>query len=251
MDYRLYRKWRSWGRGVKEKLNLTGRRSRAVRIWFAEVFLQRQLFGLSSFRWLIHLLIFWGFAALLFLSLALFVFKPLDLLGIDWGLSRFFLKGAGHLFIKIWGDVFGLMLLLGLAAAGIRRLFFRPAQQVNDQLDVFLLVYLVWMTLSGFGLEGLRLMQVPQEVARYSFVGQFFMPAGAYAPAELTWWLTVCWSIHAFTGAALLFYLPHSKLMHSILSPLVIGLNAIEEQERKDLYWPEIAKHRPTGLPRA
>jgi hypothetical protein len=91
---------------------------------------------------------------------------------------------------------------------------------------------------------------VPEELARYSFVGRFFIPPGTYTLGELKPWLTLLWVLHCFTGVGILVYLPHSKLLHSIFSPLVIAMNALEEQERKDLYWPEIEKHRATRLPR-
>ncbi|HXX58969.1 MAG TPA: respiratory nitrate reductase subunit gamma [Thermodesulfovibrionales bacterium] len=219
---------------------------RAVKIWLAEVFLQRQLFGLSSFRWLLHLLIFFGFIALAFLSLFLFLLKPLGYLNLDGGLTGYFLRGGGYVFIKIWGDSFGLALLLGLVAASVRRFLFRPAQQINNQADLVLLFLLFWLTLSGFALEGLRLALAPAEIARYSFVGRLFIPPGNYTLEALKPWLTALWVLHCFSGLSLLLYLPHSKLLHSILSPLVIGMNALEEQERKDLYWPDVAKHRAT-----
>jgi nitrate reductase gamma subunit len=250
MDYTLYRKWNSWNRGIKQSAAIRGRWGRALKIWAAEVFLQRQLFGLSSFRWLIHLLIFFGFLALAFLSLSTFFLKLSHYLGVDSSVTRYFLHGNGSIFIKVWGDGFGLALLLGLVIAGVRRFLFRTAQQINEQADVFLLFFLFWLTLSGFMLEGLRLALVPAELARYSFIGRFFIPPGTFSPEELKPWLTLLWVLHSFTGVGILVYLPHSKLLHSILSPLVIAMNALEEQEREDLYWPEIAKHRATKLPR-
>jgi nitrate reductase gamma subunit len=250
MDYALYRKWKNWNQGIPQPAASRGKWGRALKIWAAEVFLQRQLFGLSSFRWLIHLLIFFGFIALAFLSLSTFFLKLSNYLGTGSGLAHYFLQGNGYILIKVWGDSFGLALLLGLAIAGMRRFVFRPVQQVNDQADVFLIFFLLWLTLSGFMLEGLRLALVPGELARYSFVGRFFIPPGTHTLEEMKPWLTLLWIMHSFTGIGILVYLPHSKLLHSILSPLVIAMNAIEEHEREDLYWPDIAKHRATRLPR-
>jgi len=246
MDYTLCRKWRTWKRGMKEPGVPRGRWGRTGRIWLAEVFLQRQLFGLSSFRWLIHLLIFFGFLGLAFLSLSTVLPRPLAHRGLDGGLTQHFLQGEGYIFIKIWGDSFGLALLVGLVIACVRRFLFRSAQQNNNQTDVLLLVFLLWLSLSGFLLEVLRLSLVPAEIARYSFVERLFIPSGSYTPEVLKPWLTLLWIFHSFSGLALLVYLPHSKLLHSILSPLVIAMNARVEQERKDIYWPDIAKHKAT-----
>jgi nitrate reductase gamma subunit len=250
MDYTMYQKWKGWNRGIKEPIVTRGRWGRALKIWAAEVFLQRQLFGLSSFRWLIHLMIFFGFIALAFLSVSTFLLKISDYLGFEGNLAHYFLHGNGYIFIKIWGDSFGLALLVGLVIAGIRRFALRPAQQVTEQADVFLLFFLLWLTLSGFMLEGLRLALLPAELARYSFVGRFFIPPGTHTLHDLQPWLTRLWVLHAFTGVGILVYFPHSKLLHSVLSPLVIAMNAFEEHGREDLYWPEIEKHGPTELPR-
>jgi heterodisulfide reductase subunit E len=245
MDYSFYRKWRDWSQGTKQPLHYKGKQWRVAKIWLSEVFLQRQLFGLSPFRWFAHITIFWGFIGLALLSIATFILKPLDFLGIGW--AHYFFYGKGYILTKIWGDGFGLALMLGLALAGIRRFIMRPAQQINNQMDIFLLVFLFWLTLSGFLLEGLRLSRMPHEMARYSFIGQFFIPGGLTVD-QLKMLLPVAWGVHALSALALLVYLPHSKLMHSILAPLVIALNAVEESEREDLYWPDIKKHRANTL---
>ncbi|MBA4373365.1 MAG: hypothetical protein C0402_10965 [Thermodesulfovibrio sp.] len=251
MGYAFILKWRAWNRGAEETRRAEGGRGRATWIWLAEVLLQRQLFVLSPGRWLMHILIFYGFAGLLFLSLLASVLRPLALLGLDRGLSSFFFQGEGHLFIKLWGDAFGLALLAGLVAALFRRLFFRSVQLDNSQADVILLVSLLWLALTGFALEALRVALVPVWQARYSFFAQLFVSPGAYTYNQLQPWLTALWSLHAFSVLGLMLYLPHSKLMHSLLAPVVIAMNALGEQDREDIYWPDVKKHRPTGSPGA
>lgn len=251
MDYTFIRKWRAWNRGAPEPAAPDKGRIRAAKIWCAEVLLQRQLFGLSPGRWLVHMLIFYGFAGLVVLSLFTVILRPLAYLGIDGGMAPFFLQGKGYLFTKIWGDAFGLALLAGLAATLFRRLFFRPGQQDNSQADIVLLLYLLWLTVSGFALEVLRLALVPDWQARYSFFAHLFVSSGVYTADLLQPWLTALWSIHAFSMAGLMVYLPHSKLMHSLLAPAVIAMNALGERDREDIYWPDIKKHRATRSPGA
>jgi nitrate reductase gamma subunit len=247
----FYRKWQSWSQSAPEMPAARNGNLHTVKIWFAEVICQRQLFGLSPFRWFVHALIFWGFTGLLFLSFVAVILKPLKYLGIDGGWASFFFFGNGHAVIKIWGDSFGLALLLGLLAAALRRLLIRPAQLVNNQIDIILVVFLLWLTISGFSLEGLHLALAPPALVRYSFVGRLFVPPGTFTKAQLQPWLTAMWTLHALSGVSLMAYLPHSKLMHSLLAPLVIAMNAEEEQDRKDIYWPDIKKHRATGSPRS
>jgi hypothetical protein len=246
MDSRLVRKWRSWSRGIEQQTVQSVDKMRVVKIWLAEVLFQRQLFGLSSFRWFIHVLIFWGFIGLSFLSISTFILRPLGYLGIDGGSTNYFLHDGGYKFIKIWGDSFGLALLVGLIVAMVRLFIIRPEQLERGRIDIILLIFLLWLTLSGFALEGLRLSLSSPELLRYSFVGRFFVPAGYHTKAQLQPWLTALWTIHALGGVSFLAYLPHSKLLHSLVAPLVISMNAAEETDRKDIYWPDIKKYRAT-----
>ena len=249
MDYSFFRIWKKWARGTKAGTGQQRNLWAALKIWTVEVLFQRQLFMLSPVRWGVHMLIFWGFLSLSLLSLTTCIAAALGMAHVYDAARHFFLSGRGHIFVKVWGNSFGLFLLIGLAAASVRRFLLRPSQQATEQADTLLLLFLLWLTLSGFVLEGLRLSLVPSELARYSFIGSLFIPP-SYTIVQLQPWLTACWCLHAFSGLALLVYLPHSKLIHSLSAPLVIALNASAEFARKDIYWPDISKHRATGSPK-
>jgi heterodisulfide reductase subunit E len=246
MDYSIWRRIKSWNRGLQQQPH-GGRTLQTIRIWLMDVLIQRQLLALSFSRWVVHMLIFWGFICLGALSIFLFLLSLAEMSGVDGGLRGYFLHGGGHAWLKVWGDAFGISLLAGLLLAGVRRLVLRPRQLVSDQSDLVLLVYLIWLTVSGFFLEGLRLSQVNPhvDVARYSFAGLFFVLPWTGTISDIRILLTALWSIHAFSALGLLIYLPKSKLLHSIFGPVVIAMNASEEQERKDIYWPTIKGHRP------
>ena len=250
MAFALFRKWRGWSRGLEEPAAASGNFCSIAKIWLAEVFLHRQLLALSFSRWVNHLLIFYGFIGLALLPLIANILAGSGYLALSSTSPHFYLDPTGYILIKLWGDTFGLMLLSGLIFSCIRRFLIRPAQQTNDQLDVVLLALLFLVTFSGFCLEGLRASLVPAEIAHYSYVGRFFTLPGAH-PFEQAWqWLTATWTFHFLLVASLFAYLPHSKLMHSLLAPMVIGMNAAAEHARKDLYWPEMKKYRPAGSPR-
>jgi len=219
-------------------------------IWLSEVFLQRQLFMMSFPRWIIHILIFYGFIGLSLLSIANWILNAAGYLTVSSTLPRFYLRPEGYLFVKIWGDSFGMILLLGLAMASIRRFMQQEARETSNQMDIILLVLLLSITLSGFALEGLRLAVMPAGISRYSYVGHFFSPPGRHALEQLRPWLTACWILHFSLVATLIAYVPHSKLMHSLLAPVIIGMNASEEHQRGDLYWPEKKKYREARSPR-
>ena len=243
--YALVRKRRGWMRGIPDEPAQGHDRRRTIVIWVSEVLLQRQLYGLSRIRWFVHLLIFYGFVGLILLYPIEIVLLASGLLAVTNTGARFYRDPIGYMIMKAWGDFFGLMLLAGLVLAGSRRLLVRQEQQKNDQADLILLAFLVLITATGFFLEGLRLAVLPGDVAKYSFVGQAFVPSGI-SLSQIQAVYTVSWAIHAILVASLIAYLPHSKLMHSLLAPIVIGLNATSEQARTDLYWPDVNKYKPT-----
>jgi nitrate reductase gamma subunit len=246
LDYSFYRRWKGWSRGVITGFSLRNLKVPVLKIWLYEVFMQRQLFSLSVMRWLIHQCIFWGFICLTLLSLSKFILLLLSMISLDAGLHSYFSSGPGYPFTKLWGDFFGLILFAGCVGALARRFVFRPIQTAHDQTDTFLSAYLLFMTFSGFMLEGLRMAAFPADLDRYAFIGRLFMPSQFGIVSDTGMWLAWAWIVHAFSGAAILIYLPHSKLLHSLLAPLVIALNASEEQGRKDMYWPKTKQYRPT-----
>ncbi|HUJ17416.1 MAG TPA: respiratory nitrate reductase subunit gamma [Nitrospirota bacterium] len=250
MAFAFFRKWQGWSRGFSEPVSEERDFRRAVKIWLAEVLLHRQLYALSFSRWLIHILIFYGFIGLAVLPGVAFVLRSSGYLAISDTFPRFYIHPQGYVMMKVWGDSFGLMLLLGLVLAGIRRIVQREAKQSSNQMDALLLALLLSVALSGFALEGLRCSLVPAEIARYSYVARLFTPREAHALVQLQPWLTACWTVHFLLVATLLGYLPHSKLMHSLLAPVIIAVNAAEEHTREDLYWPEMKKYRATRSPR-
>jgi nitrate reductase gamma subunit len=246
MAFAFFRKWRGWSRGMRGSTAAPSNYGMPSMIWLAEVLFQRQLLMLSFSRWFIHILIFYGFIGLALLPAASFILRAEGYFAMSNTIPRFYLHPEGYFFIKIWGDSFGLLLLLGLVMASIRRLALPQMRQTSKQMDVMLLGLLLSATLSGFVLEGLRLASLPAEITLYSFVGRLFSPPGTHVLKQLQLWLTACWTLHSLLVLTLFVYLPHSKLMHSLLAPVIIGMNAAEEHTRKDLYWPEMKKYRET-----
>lgn len=228
---------RGWARGSKLHPVPPCAPGNVARIWFRDVFAQPQIRRLSRTRWVAHLSIFWGFLSLSALSLFLAGLRLIESRVLDGGRAAWFLSGDGNVLVKIWGNFFGLLLLAGLLLALARR--FRPLSppaEDSPETDTPLLVLLLWLTLSGFLLEGLR----------------FDIASRAPHSAEpLLPWLTALWTIHGLSGVALLAFLPHSTLMHAILAPLVIALNARNEPARKDLYCPGPSIDKPTASPGA
>ena len=245
----FFRKWLGWGRGIVEAAAGPRDYKRSSMVWLNEVFFQRQLFALSFPRWLIHILIFYGFLGLALLPATAFILRATGYFALSNTLPYYYLHPEGYIFVKIWGDSFGLLLLVGLALASIRRFLLAEARQTSNQMDIMLLGLLLAVTLSGFVQEGLRLAPLPAEIVRYSYIGRLFSPPGTHTLEQLRPWLTACWTFHFLLVVTLIVYLPHSKLMHSLLAPVIIGLNAAEEYKREDLYWPDMKKYWETRSP--
>jgi hypothetical protein len=115
--FAFFRKWRTWSRGIPQPSSEPDDYRRSAMIWLTDIFFQRQLFALSVSRWLVHILIFYGFTGLILLSFIVQILGAAGYLDISSTVPRFYLHPEGHLFIKLWGDGFGLMLLLGLVLA--------------------------------------------------------------------------------------------------------------------------------------
>jgi hypothetical protein len=226
--------WRRFVRGLPLCPAPPAPRGRVLGIWLAEVLAQRQIRRLSRVRWAAHLGICCGFVALGLLSGVEVLLQGLDRVGPGAGAAAWLLRGEGNLALKAWGNAAGLLLLVGLALALWRRLVQGPgAAAESAESDAPLVLFLLWLTLSGFLLEGLR------------------RAAGASpaAAAQLRPWLTALWTVHGLSGVALVAWLPHSRLLHAALAPLVVALNARAEHERKDLTWP-LPRLKAPGSPR-
>ena len=139
MSFAFFRLWRGFSRGMEPATRVPGNFLSSAKIWLSEVFLQRQLYALSFYRWLVHMLIFYGFIGLALLPVVANILKAVGYLELSSTFPRYYLQPEGYLIIKLWGDGFGLMLLLGLVMAGIRRFVLRPAQQNSNQTDAILL----------------------------------------------------------------------------------------------------------------
>lgn len=199
-----------------------------------EVLLQRQLLQQSFVRWFMHILIFWGFLALLSLS-AISVLLETVVPGSS-SLAAYFTSGQGRLCYKAVGDAGGLMILTGALVAFIRRYLVRLEQVETAWTDSIALNSLIILVLTGFALEAMRIASLPPiPEFQYSFIASrlaaIFKHAGNLKP-----YMSSLWTVHATISAAFIAYIPQSKLMHIFSAPAEIVINASEEEMRGDLY---------------
>lgn len=129
-------------------------------------------------------------------------------------------------------DLLALLMLVGVLIAIYRRFIVRDKQLVSlyqDKLALFLLgsIYLL-----GFLTEGLRLLAngTPFNVGIYSFLG--WIVVAVLYPLHLPWSsiYPYLWYIHAALAVALIAYLPFSKMLHVLVSPLIVTVNAVRKE---------------------
>lgn len=189
------------------------RESRVRRVLGAQVLLQQKVRAHNPGGW-IHTLIFTSMVALFLGTFIIFV---------EHDLLRHFgvriLHGPFYLMYELVLDAFGLALIAGVLAALYRRLVLRPAHLPSGAADLWLLWGLLYMGLSGFVLEAIRLTVHPVPWSAFSFAGHLLargLQGMGADPARLAALYPWVWWSHAgiaFVGLALL---PWTKLWHTV-----------------------------------
>ncbi len=149
---------------------------------------------------IMHLFIFWGWVVL-------FIGTVLSAIHTD---VVYFLEGRVYLTYSVVLDVFGLVALIGLAMALVRRYILKPPKLRLGSLwdDVFLLWLMLAIVLTGFLIEGMRIGANELVGATFnSHGGYFIQPLGGGVDKDLVanpqWspWSPVGWTIaKAFDG---------------------------------------------------
>ena len=125
-------------------------------------------------------------------------------------------------------DLTGIMLILGLSFA-----FLRGQKQRSGQLsdlprqDLLALGLIAAIVVIGFILEGMRIAMTGfPENSCYAFLG-YSIGRLLFSAASLTGVYGYVWYVHAVLTGAFLAYLPFSRLLHIIISPLVLLGSAV------------------------
>ncbi len=180
---------------------------------------------------LMHFTIFWGMLVLA---------VGTAFATIDWDVTHLFfgfqiLTGWFYLAFELALDILGLLVVVGLALAIYRRYIARPARLQNFPSkkylgdDLFILVILSFIVLSGYLTEGLRIAVVQPEWAAWSPIGSLI--AGAFLaitePTNQTLHLII-WALHILTAFGSLACLPFTKLIHIFTVPLNIYFRSLK-----------------------
>lgn len=199
---------------------------------FWDGLLQRRLFRISRTRWLIHAMIFFPFV-----------------LRFGWGIvalagSLWFPEFPGvwvmldknHPLTALLFDVTGLLVIAGVTGMIVRKKFGDPADKLNAMPSPDWPAYILLGAILGVGflLEGMRItMSGSPASAAYAFVG--YAISRLLAGMELTGIYGYIWYVHAILTGAFVAYLPFSRMIHIIMAPLVMAINAGSGPHRGNL----------------
>jgi nitrate reductase gamma subunit len=195
-----------------------------LKITALDVFLQRRLFKQSARRWFIHSLIFWPFVfRFLWGMTALLTSLWTPESSLPWTMLDKNNPLGAFLF-----DLSGLMLLSGVILTALRKISMRSegisGLPKQDWPALFLLGGIIVI---GFILEGMRIaMTQSPPGSRYAFLGYALSRLFADNPA-LPVTYGYIWYLHAIVTGALVAYLPFSNLLHMIMAPVVMAMNAV------------------------
>ncbi len=195
------------------------------------ILIQPQVKEYDGLAWVMHLMIFYGFMLLLFLT-GWEAFLA-DIVPSTASLHQYFKVGEGNLILSVWGEIGGLLLLLGILLAIYRRYVLKPEKYntiSDDSIAIWLLFLLV---ITGFICQVVRLAVDPAAMdLSTSFTVAWLVPA--VKNLNLTMGnLRVLFYIHSLLGFAFVAYIPFSKFKHIFATPMVYSNTTASESYSK------------------
>jgi Fe-S oxidoreductase/nitrate reductase gamma subunit len=222
--YAFYRRIRLWRLGrPDDRPQPPGKRIRAlVNYMIVHLLLHGRFFGVTRglrFRELypgiIHFLIFSGFVVLFIGTVSV-------------AASHYFyefLEGDFYLGYSLTLDIFGLLFIIGVIMAMYRRYIQRPDRLDNKAEDLVALLLLLFLAVSGFVIEGLRIaateLETNPDLAIWS-PGGYVLALGfsGLQQSTLQLWHQPAWWLHALLaiGAIIYISLTWNRLWHIVVS---------------------------------
>ncbi|HXW94704.1 MAG TPA: heterodisulfide reductase-related iron-sulfur binding cluster [Nitrososphaerales archaeon] len=221
--YGVYRHLGRYGIGLFDVLKAVLKDLRVKLSRFVKFGLGQRRVLQDSGGGLMHGSLFYGFLVLLAYTTIIFIQD--DVLPLF--TSYTFLQGNTYLTLELLGDTFGVAYIFGLAIAVYRR-FIKKLDKLETVLDDYFVVgMLIWIGISGFFIEALRLIIQPVAWADFSPVGDALSGAIGAIPGLVSNAPTlyqVFWWAHVFSVMFLIAAVPYTKLMHVFTSGANVAL---------------------------
>jgi Fe-S oxidoreductase len=170
-------------------------------------FLQKRV--IQKFFGMNHFFLFWGFVVLLLVNVE-FVIS-----GVFTKFSLQFIGHTPYLVLNFLADVMSAVVLLAVAVALARRIFFKPSY-IEATPEAFLILSTVGalmiayfgMNVSAVGLGAKSCSNMPVSLLLSSFFSKNVEPGTMYVFSKVFWWT------HAITFLFFLDFIPYSKHLH-------------------------------------
>ncbi|MFC1516060.1 4Fe-4S dicluster domain-containing protein [Thermodesulfobacteriota bacterium] len=118
-----------------------------IKAFFLDVLFQQRILKEDFLRWLMHMLIFYGFMLLLFMhALENFISEPF--------FSDYYSTLNPFMFLR---DLFGLMVIVGVGIAIVRRFVLKVPRLRTHGMDHYAIIILAVIMISGVFLEGAKI----------------------------------------------------------------------------------------------
>ena len=166
--------------------------SKLARVFISDVLVQMRIRNEDFIRWLMHMLIFVGF-------MFLFFTHALDKIILTSLYDRYYLDLNPFLIVA------GLMVLAGVAIAAYRRFILKVPRLKTAGPDYYALIILAIIIISGLAMELTKLTSYDN-------------------------WQTY-WNIHVYGCLFGLAYLPFSKMLHVLTTPVSLLTNAVMDKQ--------------------
>jgi len=233
LAYTIVQKVRKWRQG-KGELRTDYPEKRIVAV-FKYALMQAKIIK-ESYAGIMHASIFFGFIVLFIVTLIVVVQEDITALFFH----HYFIHGTFYIVWSLVADVFGLIVLLGLAMAVYRRYFVKPSRLDTKPTDTFALIMLLFIVLSGFFNEGMRIAmtdfpvfeKIASPVGYYLFALPFSLLSNGVLQVLHygNWWLHM---LAAFSAMALL---TTDKLGHIINSTLNVYFGNLNNEKAETKY---------------
>jgi len=207
-----------------------------IKILITEVIFHRKLFGQSFSRWLAHTLLVFGFVATFIVDMIKgFTTGYLVEFSKDLSFLSFaheFETGSIRPFLDFFLEFFSFLILVGCIMAIVRRFILRPDQLRTEEEDITTLLFILFLELSGFFIEGYRIAH--HEVVEAHIYMANFTPAsannwisfGGYFLSQFLRGIKInanfLWYFHVVPSLIWIIYIPHSKLLHIFTSSMTV-----------------------------
>jgi len=221
--YGLYRHLKSYGVGLGQFVKLVFTDIRVKLGRFVKYALGQRKVLQDTGGGAMHGALFYGFLVLLAYTTLIFIQDDILPHLTTWN----FIQGDSYLTLEFLGDTFGIAYVVGLAIAVYRRYVKKLDKLESAFDDAFVVIFLIWIGVSGFIIEALRFIILPVSWAGYSPVGDALSAAVGAIPglvANAPALYQGFWFAHMFSVMFLIAIVPWTKLIHVFTSGFNIAL---------------------------